>query len=105
MAENGIFRLKGSGLGPPDQAAGQSAGGDPVAEDLDATHERVAVSHGPLQEAAPAGGQVMEDLRPGDGEPVEIDDVEVGPVPGAEHAPVVEAHQAGRGPALLLDDP
>ena len=57
-----------------------------------------------LQEPAAPGRQVMNQPRRSQGQPLEVDDVQVGLLPDGELAPVGQAEQVRRVSGLLAYD-
>jgi hypothetical protein len=62
------------------------------------------VAVGALHQAATAGGQVVAHLGAAGGEVLEVDEVDVGPVAGGEHAPVEQPDGAGGVAGVLLHE-
>jgi hypothetical protein len=85
-----------------DEAAGQRAGGLAVLVGDLAGHDGGDVALGALHQPTSAGGQVVAHLGTAGGQVVEVDEVDVGPVAGGEHAPVEQADRAGGVAGVLL---
>src|ERR687893_2898459 len=113
MAENAIGALpvwlapSGSsaggrwrGLGAAQEAPGALARGLVALAYHDAPLHLRDVAPRPLHEPAAAGRQVVDHLGRLDGQGVEVDDVDVGQVPGRQQPPVVEPVQGGGAPGL-----
>ena len=87
----------------PDQAPGPGPG-EPVVLPGDlAGHDRGPIALGRLQQAGPTGRQVGDQPGLPQGQPVEVDHVEIGPQTGGDPAPIVEVEQ-GRGVGRHLLD-
>ena len=80
------------------RAGREGAGGLAVGVGLLAGHERVAVAVDVLQQALAAGGEVELEARRVQAQGLEVDDVDVGPVAGREHAAVVAGRRCGPCP-------
>ena len=83
-----------------EEAAGERAGVLAVFEGHGPGLHRVPVARGLLHEAPATGGEVVDEVRSPTAEGVEVDDVDVGDVPGRDHAAVEPTDVAG-GPLGL----
>ncbi len=89
---------------PSHQPAGPGAGRHAVVEGDLARLHRPPVAGGVLHQAAAAGGQVVGDAGRRAAQRRQLDDVDVGQVPGRQQPPVEPAHVLGRAPGDLVDD-
>src|SRR5690606_33118738 len=87
----------------PHQPVRPLAGGLVVLPHDDAPLDRGDVALGRLDQPLAAGREVLAHPGRGDGQLVEVDDVEVGQVAGGDQPPVVEAEQGGVAAGLQVD--
>src|SRR5579884_3712536 len=92
----GPFPLSPSGSGAgTDQSTGARTGLRSLVQHYLSGDDRVHVALGPLQEAPAAGGQVVGQAGDVQAEPGQVDEIEIGLVPGPHNAPVDQPVQAG----------
>ena len=87
--------VRRGGLFAADEVAGERAGGLVVADGGLAGDDGGDVARGALHEPTAAGGEVEHHLRLADLQPLVVDHVEVGAVPGRDPAAVVQAVEIG----------